>query len=122
MNDLREISTNTELKEYILEKLAMAGITENQIGFRMHFGAEMCNCVQFYVYCENGKYCYRYFGMRESECVSCTYDTKEELLKQVIEDIACAKVCNGKTTKKYEEYVRELALQIDAAAIGNICD
>lgn len=113
MNDLREIFTNTELKEYILEKLASAGIAENEIGFRIHFGHERCNHVQSYVYYENGKYCYRYLGIRESECFSCTYDTKEELLKQVIEEIAVVKFCNGKIAKKCEEYALELALQID---------
>lgn len=113
MYDLREISTNTELKEYILEKLARAGITESEMGFRIHFGDERCNHVQTYAYCENGKYCYRYFGIRESECFFCAYDTKEELLKQVIEDIAVVKFCYGKTAKKCEEYALELALQID---------
>lgn len=108
-----EISTNTELKEYILEKLARGGISEKEMGFKIHFGEEMCNHVQTYVYCKNGKYCYRYLGMRESECFSCTYDTKEELLKQVIEDIAGGIVCTVKTAKRSEEYALELALRID---------
>lgn len=112
MQELEKISTDTELKEYILEKLAMGGILESEVETYIYFG-NTCNHMQTYVYYKAGKYCYTYMGIRKEECFTSMFNTKEELLKRVIEDIAVAKVCSGKIAKKCEEYALELALRID---------
>lgn len=109
---MSDIFTTAQLKEYILRKLANADITENEISSYIFF-SDKCNCLGNFVYCKKGKYCFSYMGFRASECITCKFDTKEELLIQVIKCIARFDISIAKSSKKYNVYALELAIQID---------
>lgn len=121
MNNLREISTNTELKEYILGKLAKGGISEKEISPYIFFD-DKCNRLASFVYFKEGKYCLSYVGFRKSECFTCAFDAKEELLIQVIKHIASADISTGKSSKNFTEYALELAARIDESAAESMRD
>lgn len=102
-----DISKTAELKEYILNKLAIGGISEDEICSYLFFNDKFDRMGNF-VYCRDEKYCLRYMGYREAECCTYTYDEKEELLNQIILHIAIAKYPTG-----YDEYVSELTMRIN---------
>lgn len=82
-NTTMDIEKTEELKQYILNKLAIVGITEKEVEKSIHF-SDKHNCMGFFAYYKNEKYYFVYMGFREAECNTDIYDTKEEILKQCL--------------------------------------
>ena len=95
-----------ELKQYILSKLAIVGITEKEVYKHIHF-TDRCNVMGFFAYCKADKYYFVYMGFREAECSTDIYDTMEEILKQCL-------ICMALNPPKgdYREIVSDWIVQL----------
>ncbi len=101
-----DIEKTEELKQYILNKLAIVGITEREVEKHIHF-TDRCNRMGFFAYCKKDKYYFVYMGFREAECSTDIYDTKEEILKQCLIALAV-----NPPWGDYQQLAVEWALQI----------
>lgn len=95
-----------ELKQYILNKLAIVGITEKEVEKHIHF-TDRCNGMGFFAYFKEDKYYFVYMGFREAECSTDIYDTKDEILKQCLITLAV-----NPPRGDYQQLAVEWALQM----------
>lgn len=92
------ITTNDELKQYIVIKLSSMGISESNITKYVIFN-DKCNRMGDFVFCRKNKYYHKYMGFRESECFTKTFESADGIVSEVLDCILW--------NMKYENFCRK---------------